>query len=291
MNDLFCSEIEAECRAAAEHATLSIQFDQKAGPASKKVTEKKKPVPLQREPQAEKKIYPYVLLATVFIGAIIAVFFLWPDMISEKISQSLPTSERTANLKDQVKTIPQPNEQQAPSLTEKGEPSEQPDAQQPQAPPKTGTEEQIVKKANPVIVRGNLTINAIPWAEIYINGQHYGATPKTIKALKVGNYSLRLENPNYDEWTTKVTVSGGKTANISHKFEGFGKIIVNAVPWGNVYLDGELKGQTPITIQKVPARMHEITISREGYTEVRRSVEIKTGSSEQISVKLQKKGI
>ena len=59
----------------------------------------------------------------------------------------------------------------------------------------------------------------------------------------------------------------------------------------SIYLDGELKGQTPITIQKVPARMHEITISREGYTEVRRSVEIKAGSSEQISVKLQKKGI
>jgi hypothetical protein len=134
-----------------------------------------------------------------------------------------------------------------------------------------------------------MTINATPWAEIYINEKHYGTTPKTIQTLKAGDYRVRLENPNYDVWTTKVAVRGGKTSGISHKFEGSGKIIVNAVPWGNVYLNGVLKGQTPITIQNIPARAHEIKVSREGYTDVIKTIDIKTGASELISVKMQRK--
>jgi hypothetical protein len=99
-----------------------------------------------------------------------------------------------------------------------------------------------------------------------------------------------LENPNYDVWRTSITVEEGKTAKVSHRFEGFGKIVVNAVPWGNVYLDGILKGQTPITLQKVSARVHEIKVSREGYSEIRKTVEVKAGSTESISVKLRRKG-
>jgi hypothetical protein len=99
-----------------------------------------------------------------------------------------------------------------------------------------------------------------------------------------------LENPNYDVWRTSIAVEQGKTAKVSHRFEGFGKIVVNAVPWGNVYLDGILQGQTPITLQKVSARAHEIKVSREGYSEIRKAVEVKAGSTESISVKLRRKG-
>jgi serine/threonine protein kinase len=288
MNDLFCAEIEAECRAAAEQATLSIKVDQKAVPIPQKTPERKTQVLQKREPQPEKKTFSYIVLAAAFISIIVAVFLMWPDTISEKGSHTVPPSKPIASLNNKVQAMPE--------STENGVPlSQQPiansEVQKPKEPPKTSKEKKIAKKATKGPVKGNLTINAIPWAEIYINGQHYGTTPKTINTLKVGDYSIRLENPNYDEWTTKVTVLEGRTANVSHKFEGFGKIVVNAVPWGNVYLDGELKGQTPITLQKVPARVHEIIISREGYTEVRKSIEIKTGSSEQVSVKLQRKSL
>jgi hypothetical protein len=123
-----------------------------------------------------------------------------------------------------------------------------------------------------------------------VNGKHYGTTPKTIKALKIGQHRVKLENPNFAVWTTNVQIVEGKTAKVSHRFEGFGKIIVNAVPWGNVYLDGSLRGQTPITIQRVSARPHEIRISREGFSDVRKQVTVKAGKSESISVKLQRKG-
>ena len=173
-------------------------------------------------------------------------------------------------------------------------PEEVPSAEQPveETSPRESAPEAETKKPPPPppVTRGNLTVNAIPWAEIYVDGKHYGTTPKTIKALKTGRYKVRLENPNFEVWTTRVRIAEGKTAKVSHRFVGFGKIIVNAVPWGNVYLDGSLKGQTPITIQRVSANPHEIRISREGFHDVRRQVTVEAGESESISVKLQRKG-
>ena len=285
MNDMFRDEIEAENRTVAEDATRSIKYENRVVSIPKESKENKPQVQLERKPQPVKKSFSYVLSGAALIFVLVAVFLIWPDITGEKRTSSLIPAEQVSNMADQKKPIPEATEQQAPLSQEQvAHPG-----QQNQKEESRESKEETTTKAPREAVNGSMTINAIPWAEIYINEKHYGTTPKTIETLKAGDYRVRLENPNYDVWTTKVAVRGGKTSGISHKFEGSGKIIVNAVPWGNVYLDGALKGQTPITIQNIPARAHEIKISREGYTDVIKTIDIKTGASELISVKMQRK--
>ncbi len=57
--------------------------------------------------------------------------------------------------------------------------------------------------------------------------------------------------------------------------EGFGSIQVSSTPDAQVYLDGELQGETPLTMNKVPAGGYVITLSREGYKELRKTVYVK----------------
>jgi serine/threonine-protein kinase len=284
MNDMFRDEIEAENKAAAEDATRSIKYENKVVSIPKELKESKPQVQLERKPQPGKKSFSYVLLGAAIIFVLVGVFVMWPNIISEKTTFSLIPIEQVSNMADQRKPVPEATEQQAPLSQNQFAHT----GQQDQKEHALESKDEKTTKAPQEAVKGSLTINAIPWAEIYINEKHYGTTPKTIQTLKAGDYRVRLENPNYDVWTTKVDVRGGKTSSISHKFEGSGKIIVNALPWGNVYLNGALKGQTPITIQNIPARAYEIRISREGYVDVRKTVELKTGASEFISVKLQK---
>lgn len=287
MNDLFSADIEAENKTALEETTRSIRYDQKAGSIPTGREESRPQVRQEKKTQHSGKRFSYVFLAAAVIVAAIAGLLLLPHNAGEKIWTSLfslSSLKGTDNPGYQKEASPKVGERPSPPATEQ---VAQPDKQEPKENPKG---DQAVKKASPEAVRGNMTINAIPWAEVYINDKPYGTTPKTIKALKAGTYRVRLENPHYDVWTTTVAVREAKTVTIAHTFEGSGKITVNAVPWGNVYLDGVLKGQTPITIGKIPARVYEIKISREGYADVRKNVELKTGASEFVSVKLQKEG-
>ena len=285
MNDLFTTEIEAESRAETEGATKSIKYDHKVVPKPKERHERIPEERHERRPQPARKSFSYALLATAVVAIIIAVFLIWPKTVGEHSPLQMPP-ERVVQPDAKTEAGPEELGEQSMVATDQivavnGESG---------VPAQESAEESTVKKPAPEAAKGNLTINAIPWADIYVNGKHYGATPRTIRALKAGNYKVSLENPNYDAWKTTVAVEEGKTATVSHRFEGFGKIIVNAVPWGNVYLDGILKGQTPITLQKVSARVHEIKVSREGYTEIKKTVEVKAGTTESISVKLRRKG-
>jgi serine/threonine protein kinase len=288
MGDLFCAEIEAECKTEIEGATKSVQIDRKAVAVPKeraRARPQERQERIQSRPEPRRRIFPYILLASAVVAALIAVFVIWPHTIGENryinfISESMQNQDEQTEVNTGAKEeLPVVLPEQAADINEQAEPS-----------PQEITQEPVVKKPPPPVAKGNLTVNAIPWADIYVNGKHYGTTPKTIKALKTGQHKVKLENPNFEVWTTNVQIAEGKTAKVSHRFEGFGKIIVNAVPWGNVYLDGSLKGPTPITLQRVSARPHQLRISREGFNDVRKQVTVKAGESESISVKLQRKG-
>jgi serine/threonine protein kinase len=284
MNDLFREEIEAENRASAGDATQSIRYEKKPLPAPKKQGESRPPLQPGKKPEQKSRTLSSAVLATALLGLVIAVFLLLPNSIGEKISSSFSALQVFTD-HDQKKAEEQRSVgEQPPVSTEQGAPP----AAQPKEVLPESKDDPAEKETAPETLRGNLTVNAIPWADIYINEKHYGTTPKAIKDLKAGDYRVRLENPNYDIWKTKVAVKEGKTVTISHRFEGYGKIIVNALPWGNVYLNGTLKGQTPITLQNIPARVYEIRISREGYGDVKKTVALKTGATEFVSVKLEK---
>lgn len=118
---------------------------------------------------------------------------------------------------------------------------------------------------------GGLFVECLPWAEVYIDGEKFETTPLTrpIK-LAEGEYTLKLVHPDFPIYTRIVDIKAEQVTNIRFsldKLMGFLNCKVN--PWGNIFVNGELKGQTPIQglIKIVPGSVR-ISIKNPNYKDI-----------------------
>ena len=296
MHSLFKAEIEAEHKSESEEKTISVPLEQETAVADlKSANAEKSKTPVKTRPPelksfrvqepAKKNVYRYVISASLAaVVLVIAGFIFWdknppPQLTTPSPVQPVAAPQPGAEEQKTATQMPAAAPPLAGNEIEQGTPSPQTDKQQ-------GKIQKTPEEEND----GGLTINAMPWANVFVDGKPYGTTPKTIEDIKVGTHKVRLENPNFPAWETRVNISKGQTAKVSYKFGGGGKLVINASPWGNVYLDGALKGQTPLTIEKVSGGKHRIKIAREGFIETSRDIEISEGATKQISVSLKKEG-
>jgi len=306
MHDLFRTEIEMELRADMEEETIRIQVDpepparETAVPAER--TAVKPDAKTKTGPDAiqdagsveEKKGFPYAIAAAVAtLVMVLLAFAFWPkntvQPLPGKTGAATPVSSPVggSELKKEGGSVPAGP---AAAVTGTGEITGTAQQQKEIPPAADADKKEKNQKTTAGEPEGSLTVNAAPWANVFIKGKPYGTTPKTIEGLKPGKYQVRFENPNFDAWETKVTIAAGQVAKISHKFAGFGKLVVNASPWGNVYLDGTMKGQTPLTLDHIQAGRHVIRVGREGFADFEKSIELGAGATEQVSVTLKKDG-
>jgi serine/threonine protein kinase len=225
-------------------------------------------------------MYGYAIAAIVLvvIGAVIAfgTVYFWP-----RSSKPIQASSSPVQPASPQESIP-PKSSAAPAVSE-GKPSIE------TSPTPSKTETPPPPPAPAVAAsKGSLSINARPWANVYVEGKSYGRTPQTLNDLDIGTYTVRLENPDFQSFATKVKVSKKAVTKVFHEFASFGKLMINAKPWANVYVDGSLKGQTPITIEKVSSGEHVVKFIREGYAETTRTISVQPSEEKSLSVTLQK---
>ncbi len=67
---------------------------------------------------------------------------------------------------------------------------------------------------------------------------------------------------------------------------GYGTVQVVSTPDAQVYLDGEWQGETPLTIKNVPVGSYVITLSKEGYRDLRKTVYVKKDETARIAGEL-----
>lgn len=93
-----------------------------------------------------------------------------------------------------------------------------------------------------------------PEAEIYIGGEFYGLTPKTVEAPANSEIVIKLDG--YQE--ERYFVSGlGASSLLRFKLKKYHEITLSYQPDGTkVYQDGKLLGQTPFTIQRIAGKMN-----------------------------------
>ncbi len=68
----------------------------------------------------------------------------------------------------------------------------------------------------------------------------------------------------------------------------FGSITINCEPFGNAFLDGQPIGETPIPLRKIPAGQHVITIRRDGFKEVSKTITVQPDSVQHLQFALEK---
>jgi hypothetical protein len=68
------------------------------------------------------------------------------------------------------------------------------------------------------VPNGLLSVTALPWAEVWIDGKPAGATPLTDLPVPVGPHELLLAHPEFGERHQTVTVTAATPAHVSVDF-------------------------------------------------------------------------
>ncbi len=99
-----------------------------------------------------------------------------------------------------------------------------------------------------ILKYGFLTVKCTPWAELFIDTKKIDTTPikKPIR-LATGTYFIELKHPDYPTYSDSVTISGESEIKINIDLNNYiGYLKCNVFPWGNIFIDGTYKGQTPL---------------------------------------------
>ena len=132
---------------------------------------------------------------------------------------------------------------------------------------------------------GSISVSSSPsGASIYLNGIYKGITPITLTDVPIGTYSIKLTKPGYGEVTKTVSVSAGRTKYVSETLTGYGSLSISSTPSAaSVYLDGNYKGKTPLSISKVAKGTHSIKLTKSGYVDVTKTVPVSAGETTYVS--------
>ncbi|MEW6701441.1 MAG: serine/threonine-protein kinase [Bacteroidota bacterium] len=129
---------------------------------------------------------------------------------------------------------------------------------------------------------GGLFIECIPWAKVYINGEEIETTPlrRPIKLLE-GEYTLKLVHPDYPIYTKVVSIKAEEVTPLRVSLDAMmGFLNTKVFPWGDVFVNGELKGQTPLRdLIKVTPGSIRLTIKNPNYKEIDTAFYLRAGDT------------
>jgi hypothetical protein len=124
--------------------------------------------------------------------------------------------------------------------------------------------------------------------QLYENGQLLGTTETERIMLPVGAHELSIVNQALDYKTTAtLQVLPGRTTNFAVKLPT-GSLYVNALPWADVWIDGQRVGETPLANLTVPIGTHEVLFRHPQLGEQRRTVVIKLSGTTRVGLEFGK---
>jgi hypothetical protein len=123
-------------------------------------------------------------------------------------------------------------------------------------------------------------------AQIYENSELLGTTEVDRLMLPAGRHTLRLVNAALRfESDHPVEVIAGQTRVVTVPLPT-ALLSVNAIPWAQVWIDGEARGDTPIGNLAIPIGPHEIVLRHPQFGEQRRTVMVTHGGVTRVGVDL-----
>ncbi len=140
-----------------------------------------------------------------------------------------------------------------------------------------------------------------PGALVYLDGIYKGFTQTgdtfSIVSVNPGSHTILLHLPGYTDFTQTVQVNAGQISNVYAGFavqqspttsaQATGSIVATSSPsGGQVYVDNQLRGATPITIYNVATGTHIIDLKITGYSDWSSSVDVSANQMVPVSATL-----
>jgi hypothetical protein len=127
--------------------------------------------------------------------------------------------------------------------------------------------------ANPVSAAHescSLSVESIPQeGEVIVDGTNYGNTPVMDIPLIPGLHTIGVHKGGYTNYTSTVSIEEGTRRDIIANLERLpdrGQVTIRSEPPGaDLYVDGQVRGMTPLTVDNLLPGRHEILIRKTGY--------------------------
>jgi TolB-like protein len=138
--------------------------------------------------------------------------------------------------------------------------------------------EQIQAKLKPHF--GRLVIKSVPpGAVVQLNGQQKGKTPIDLPELASGDYTITVSKDLHHDSVEKYTITDGSNNErtvVLHP--AFGQLSVEVNPIGaDVFVDAQLKGKAPITLDELPSGTFRLKVSQDLYEALDEEIIIEDG--------------
>jgi len=138
-------------------------------------------------------------------------------------------------------------------------------------------------------VSGWIAVSSPVDLQLYENGRLLGTSQSDRIMVSAGRHEIEIVNDALGYRATRVVqVSAGKIAPVKVEAPK-GTIALNAVPWAEVWIDGENVGETPIGNLPVPIGAHEIIFRHPALGELRQAVTVTLKDAVRLSVDLRRK--
>jgi PEGA domain len=144
-----------------------------------------------------------------------------------------------------------------------------------------------IPKPKPKPADGSLRVPSPIALDIFEGGELIGSADERL-TLSPGRHTLTLVNRALNfEAERQVTVASGRQAHVSVDLPD-GTLHVNALPWAEVFVDGERHGETPLGSIALRIGSHQVTLRNPEFGERSMSVTVKSGVPTRLSVDLRK---
>jgi hypothetical protein len=138
-------------------------------------------------------------------------------------------------------------------------------------------------------VSGWLSVSAPVDVHIYENKRLLGTSQSDRIMVSAGRHDIDIVNETLGYRSSKtVQVPAGRVTPIKVEWPK-GMIAVNAVPWAEVWIDGDRIGETPIGNHTLPIGPHEIIFRHPELGERRYAATVTMNAPARVSVDLRKK--
>ena len=136
---------------------------------------------------------------------------------------------------------------------------------------------------------GWISVSSAVDVQLYEKGRLLGNSQTDRIMVAAGSHQIDLVNETLGYRATRtLQVSPGKVAQVAVKLP-MGSIAANAIPWAEVWIDGEKAGETPIGNLQATIGSHEIVFRNPDLGEVRQAVIVTMATPARLSVDLRKK--
>ena len=138
-------------------------------------------------------------------------------------------------------------------------------------------------------VSGWIAVSSPVPVELYENGRLLGTSQSERLMVSAGRHEITVANDALGyRFVRTVQVPAGKIAPIKIELPK-GSMAINAVPWAEVWVDGERIGETPIGNLSLSIGPHDVVFRHPDFGEQHQIVTVTLSSPARLSVDLRKK--